>query len=131
VAFQVAEVAISKKLFAGILRMIAELRPPPIAQPGRRRQARRCMKAVVRQSLEGAFGRGFEDKVSRITEAVFTATPWKYPKFIEAGGKDGMDFAAEDFLRLQHSLRGQDTSPTSFAPTRLMDVLKDFADKAA
>jgi hypothetical protein len=61
---------------------------------------------------------------------VFTATPWKYPKLIEAGGKDGMDFAAKDFIRLQHSLRGQDTSPTSFASTRLIDVLKDFADKS-
>ena len=31
VAFQMAEVAISRHLFAGILRLIAELRPPPIA----------------------------------------------------------------------------------------------------
>ena len=31
VAFQMAEVAISKNLFAEILRMIAELRPPPVA----------------------------------------------------------------------------------------------------
>ena len=30
VAFQMAEVAIPRKLFADILRMIAELRPPPI-----------------------------------------------------------------------------------------------------
>ena len=31
VAFQMAEVAIPKNLFADILRMIAELRPPPVA----------------------------------------------------------------------------------------------------
>jgi hypothetical protein len=31
VAFQMAEVAIPKNLFADILRMIAELRPPPLA----------------------------------------------------------------------------------------------------
>jgi hypothetical protein len=31
VAFQMAEVAISKNLFAEILRMIAELWPPPVA----------------------------------------------------------------------------------------------------
>jgi hypothetical protein len=30
VAFQMAEVAIPKNLFAEILRMIAELRPPPV-----------------------------------------------------------------------------------------------------
>ena len=30
VAFQMAEVAISRQLFADILRLIAELRPPPI-----------------------------------------------------------------------------------------------------
>jgi hypothetical protein len=30
VAFQMAEVAIPKNLFADILRMIAELRPPPV-----------------------------------------------------------------------------------------------------
>jgi hypothetical protein len=30
VAFQMAEVAIPRNLFAGILRLIAELRPPPI-----------------------------------------------------------------------------------------------------
>ena len=30
VAFQMAEVAISRDLFADILRMIAELRPPPV-----------------------------------------------------------------------------------------------------
>ena len=34
VAFQMAEVAISKNLFAEILRMIAELRPPPVASTG-------------------------------------------------------------------------------------------------
>jgi hypothetical protein len=33
VAFQMAEVAIPKNLFAGILRLIAELRPPPDAAP--------------------------------------------------------------------------------------------------
>jgi len=31
VAFQMAEVAISRGLFADILRMVAELRPPPLA----------------------------------------------------------------------------------------------------
>ena len=31
VAFQMAEVAIPRNLFAEILRMIAELRPPPLA----------------------------------------------------------------------------------------------------
>jgi hypothetical protein len=31
VVFQMAEVAVPKTLFADILRMIAELRPPPIA----------------------------------------------------------------------------------------------------
>jgi len=31
VAFQMAEVAVSRDLFADILRMIAELRPPPVA----------------------------------------------------------------------------------------------------
>jgi hypothetical protein len=31
VAFQMAEVAISKNLFADMLRLIAELRPPPVA----------------------------------------------------------------------------------------------------
>ena len=31
VAFQMAEVAIPRKLFADILRLIAELRPPPAA----------------------------------------------------------------------------------------------------
>jgi hypothetical protein len=31
VAFQMAEVAIPRGLFADILRMIAELRPPPLA----------------------------------------------------------------------------------------------------
>jgi hypothetical protein len=31
VAFQMAEVAIPRNLFADILRMIAELRPPPLA----------------------------------------------------------------------------------------------------
>jgi hypothetical protein len=31
VAFQMAEVAIPGNLFADILRMIAELRPPPVA----------------------------------------------------------------------------------------------------
>jgi len=30
VAFQMAEVAIPKNLFANILRLIAELRPPPV-----------------------------------------------------------------------------------------------------
>ena len=30
VAFQMAEVAISRDLFADILRMLAELRPPPV-----------------------------------------------------------------------------------------------------
>ena len=34
VAFQMAEVAIPKNLFAGILRLIAELRPPPDPAPG-------------------------------------------------------------------------------------------------
>ncbi len=34
VAFQMAEVVISKNLFAEILRMIAELRPPPVASTG-------------------------------------------------------------------------------------------------
>jgi Transposase DDE domain group 1 len=34
VAFQMAEVAISKNLFAEILRMIAELRPPQVASTG-------------------------------------------------------------------------------------------------
>jgi Transposase DDE domain group 1 len=34
IAFQMAEVAISKNLFAEILRMIAELRPPPVASTG-------------------------------------------------------------------------------------------------
>ncbi len=34
VAFQMAEVAISKNLFAEVLRMIAELRHPPIASTG-------------------------------------------------------------------------------------------------
>jgi hypothetical protein len=85
------------------------------------------MEAMVRSALAGAFGKGFEDKAARITDAVFTATPWKYPKLIEAGGKDGMDFATEDALRLQHMIRGEDTPPTSFAPTRLIDVLKDLA----
>jgi hypothetical protein len=33
VAFQMAEVAISKNLFADILRLIAELRPPPDPAP--------------------------------------------------------------------------------------------------
>ena len=33
VAFQMAEVAISRHLFAGILRLIADLRPPPAAAP--------------------------------------------------------------------------------------------------
>jgi hypothetical protein len=33
VAFQMAEVAIPKNLFADILRMIAELRPPPDPAP--------------------------------------------------------------------------------------------------
>jgi hypothetical protein len=33
VAFQTAEVAIPKNLFADILRMIAELRPPPHPTP--------------------------------------------------------------------------------------------------
>jgi hypothetical protein len=40
-----------------------------------------------------------------------------------------MDFAAEDFIRLQHSLRGQDTSPTSFAPTRLIDVMEGYSTR--
>jgi hypothetical protein len=31
IAFQMAEVAISRHLFADILRLIAELRPPPAA----------------------------------------------------------------------------------------------------
>jgi hypothetical protein len=31
VAFQMAEVAIPRSLFAEILRLIAELRPPPVA----------------------------------------------------------------------------------------------------
>ena len=31
VAFQMAEVAISRNLFADILRLIADLRPPPVA----------------------------------------------------------------------------------------------------
>ena len=31
VAFQMAEVAIPRNLFAEVLRMIAELRPPPVA----------------------------------------------------------------------------------------------------
>jgi hypothetical protein len=31
VAFQIAEVAVSRTLFADILRLIAELRPPPAA----------------------------------------------------------------------------------------------------
>jgi len=31
VAFQMAEVAIQRKLFADVLRLIAELRPPPAA----------------------------------------------------------------------------------------------------
>jgi hypothetical protein len=33
VAFQMAEVAISRQLFADILRLIAQLRPPPDAAP--------------------------------------------------------------------------------------------------
>jgi Transposase DDE domain group 1 len=33
IAFQMAEVAISRNLFADILRLIAELRPPPDASP--------------------------------------------------------------------------------------------------
>ena len=33
VAFQLAEVAIPRALFADILRLIAELRPPPAAVP--------------------------------------------------------------------------------------------------
>ena len=33
VAFQMAEVAIPRQLFAGILRLIAELRPPPDPSP--------------------------------------------------------------------------------------------------
>jgi hypothetical protein len=39
VAFQMAEVAISKNLFAEILPIIAELRPPRVASTGRRQQA--------------------------------------------------------------------------------------------
>jgi hypothetical protein len=31
VAFQLAEVAVQRTLFADVLRMIAELRPPPVA----------------------------------------------------------------------------------------------------
>ena len=34
VAFQMTEIAISKNLFAMILRMIAELQPPPVASTG-------------------------------------------------------------------------------------------------
>lgn len=34
VAFQMAEVAISRNVFADILRMIAELRPPPVVSTG-------------------------------------------------------------------------------------------------
>ena len=34
VAFQMAEVSIPRNLFADILRMIAELRPPPVASTG-------------------------------------------------------------------------------------------------
>jgi hypothetical protein len=33
VAFQMAEIAIPRNLFAEILRLIAELRPPPAAAP--------------------------------------------------------------------------------------------------
>ena len=33
-AFEMAEVAISKSLFAEILRMIVKLRPPPVASTG-------------------------------------------------------------------------------------------------
>jgi Transposase DDE domain group 1 len=39
VAFQMAEVAIPKNLFADILRMIAELRPPPVVVPSRKAYA--------------------------------------------------------------------------------------------
>jgi hypothetical protein len=34
VAFQVAEVAVPRNLFADILRMIGELRPPPVTSTG-------------------------------------------------------------------------------------------------
>jgi hypothetical protein len=88
-------------------------------------------EALVRSALEGAFGKGFEDKASRITEAVFAAKPWNHPKLLEAGGRDGMEFATTDCLRLQHEIAGRDTPPTTFAPTRLIDVLKDFAARGA
>jgi len=34
VAFQMAEVAVPRNLFADILRLIGELRPPPVASTG-------------------------------------------------------------------------------------------------
>ena len=39
VAFQMAEVAVTRRLFAEILRLIAELRPPPDPAPARNRPA--------------------------------------------------------------------------------------------
>jgi hypothetical protein len=75
-------------------------------------------EALVRSALEGAFGKGFESKAARITEAVFIAKPWNHPKLIEAGGRDGVDFATTDAMRLQHMIAGKDTPPTTFAPTR-------------
>jgi hypothetical protein len=88
-------------------------------------------EALVRSALEGAFGKGFEDKASRITEAVFIAKPWNHPKLLEAGGRDGMAFATTDAMRLQHMIAGKDTQPTTFAPTQLIDVLNDFAARGA
>jgi hypothetical protein len=84
-------------------------------------------EALVRSALEGAFGKGFESKAARITEAVFAAKPWNHPKLLEAGGRDGVAFATTDAKRLQHMIAGKDTPPTTFAPTRLIDVLSDFA----
>jgi hypothetical protein len=88
-------------------------------------------KEMLRHALEGAFGEGFEDKADRITEAVFIAKPWNHRTLIEAGGRDGMDFATTDALRLQHTIAGRDAPPTTFAPTRLIDVLNDFSARPA
>jgi hypothetical protein len=51
VAFQMAEVAISRHLFADILRLIAELRPPPDPVPAPRTELTRDF--IVLGSLRG------------------------------------------------------------------------------
>src|SRR5664279_4605551 len=49
VIFQMAEVAVPRELFQDILRVIAELRPPPVATPGVRRLTIPCSKANDRR----------------------------------------------------------------------------------